>query len=497
MSDVDLRFELSPGNAVVARAGVVTAVCEENGSGLPRLVVAAADRLLASASGGSPRGGRPRSFPLTLVDRRRALTGSLDVAENVSLGIEFERRLGPLPLGIDVKRTRAAAAEALDRVGCALPPSQPARELGEFDRLHVELARAALRGSSAIVLDEPGAELGEEDTERLFAVLRGFAERGVAILVLTRRPREAMERADEIVAIRDGEIVGRHVRSEWSASPAARASVRAALLRELVDRTPRRAYPEAPPVPVEAGELLRISGWTARDPLDRSALLVDDAGLAVRAGEIVGLAGLPDSGAEDLLLSVYGRSAGTGASGQVEMDGRVVDTATVEKAISAGLYFASTDTPRYRMKVVGGISIPVPASRVASLAATGLLERGAPEPETEGWGRKALGAARSMTRAGDDEQHILGLVREFAGSERTVLMLGQPTRGMTESEREELYAGLVRSVEAGKGVVLISSELDELLGLCHRVVVMADGRVTGEVARGADPGLVAALMLRD
>jgi ABC-type sugar transport system ATPase subunit len=494
----ELRFALSSGDELVVPRGRVTAACGENGSGLDVIVTAVTKAILAP--GGERRPGVRPPFALTdgapyaLVDRRRGLTPMMDVAENVYLGLERKRRLGPLSLGIDWKLTREDAAADLALVGARVPVTTKARELGEFDRMLVELARAVARRAELVVLDEPTALLTPDEGDRLLGVIRDFAARGVAVLVLTQKPRQALGYADEVVVVRDGEVAGRHERGEWAGSLADEASVRDRILGELVDRPPRRLYPSRARAAADAGELLRVSAWTVHDPIDPRATVVEDAGLVVSAGEIVGVAGLQRSGAETLLLSVYGRSAGTDATGAVFIDGEPADTSTVERAIANGLFFAATDMPSYRVRFVGGIAMPVSPARLSKLAAAGLVDRDSDLRAGDGWGTKVLGAVRSISREGDQGSHIRGLVREFAASERRVLMLGNPTAGSTDEERSEIYAGLARIAAAGKGVVLFSSDLDELLGVCDRVVTMAAGRVTGEVPGGTAPHRVAELI---
>ena len=331
-------------------------------------------------------------------------------------------------------------------------------------------------------------------------------------MVFTQKPRQALGYADEIVVARDGAVAGVHVAPNSGAEAGAGAgtlgpAVLDEVLREMVDRprpaaddaTPGAALPVASPDAVAAGaaaapgaaaptpELLRIEGWTAHDPVDPLRPMVDGVDLVLHRGEIVGLAGLRESGAQAVLLSVYGRSEGAGASGAVFVDGQAVDTSTVEKAIAAGLFLASTDPPRYRVRFVGGIAMPVSASKLPGLVSMGLVDRDSDIAPGDGVADRMLGAVRGLSKGGPESEHIRGYVAAFAESERKVLMLGNPTSGMPEARRRELHAGLRRIAAAGKGVLLASDDLTELLELCDRVVVLANGRVTGEFARGAVP----------
>jgi ABC-type sugar transport system ATPase subunit len=496
--DDGVLFALASGDSVGAAAGELVAVCGENGSGLDVVLREVTERIVTGGRGSS---ASPAALPATaLIGTRRGLSPGFDVAENVFLGNERKKRLGPIPLGIDWERTRAETAEILTGLGSELTPRMGARELGENDRLVVELARAIARSATSVILDEPAARLGEADADRFFRLLRSLAERGIAVLVLTQKPRQALGYADRLVVVRDSAVVGEHPRSEWAEGVAAAESVRGRILRELVERG----------APVAAGregvaadgadarpELLRITDWTTHDPLDPDALLVDGADLVVHAGEIVGIAGLRRSGGQALLLSVYGNSAGAKPTGTVSVRGAVVTTDTVERAIAAGLFFASTDEPRYRVRFVGGIAMPVSSSRLPGLVKAGLVDRDSDLGPGDGWGGRLLGAVRSLSREGSQGDQIRGLVKEFAASEREVLLLGDPTAGASPAERAEVHTGLARIARSGKGVVIASDDLTELLGICDRVIGMSAGRVIGEVPGGADPAALAALIVRD
>jgi ABC-type sugar transport system ATPase subunit len=482
VTPAEFRFTLPGGDELVARAGAVVAVCAGDESGADALARQVAERI---TSGVSP--------VYAWIDRRRGLVPALDVAENIFMGHERRRARGLFRGGIDWKRTRDDAAALLAGLGSTLRPVDRAGDAGEFDRLVIEIARAEARGASVVALDEPSARLSPAETARLLEVLSGLALRGAAVLVVTQRPAEALGYADELVVLRGGAIVGVHPRASWAGSGADRETVRDRVLAELVG--PTDARPAAPATPPSPGSpLLRVTGWSTFDPVEPERALVSDAGLEVRAGEIVGLAGLRDSGAESLLLSVYGRSEGTATTGAVEVGGRPVDTSTVEKAIAAGLFLATTSAPRYRVRFVGGIAMPVSASKLPALVSLGLVDRDSDTAPREGLGATMLGAARALGKGGDEAGHIRGLVAAFPASDRRVLMLGEPFRGSTDAQRADIVAHLEAARTAGKAVVIASADLPALLALCDRVATMAAGRITGEVHAGAEPAAVGALL---
>ncbi|GAA2239096.1 sugar ABC transporter ATP-binding protein [Herbiconiux moechotypicola] len=481
------RFGLAGRGELLARGGEIAVALGGPSSGLGG-VAAEVVRRIARGSRRQPVYG--------FVGRRRGLAPALGVAENVFMGNERMRGSGLLQWGVDWEATRREAGELLRELGSSAAPTSPAAGLGEFDRLIVEIARALVREAVLLVLDEPFAELDQGEAARLVAALRVVVERGVAVLVLSERPHAALGYADAVSVVRDGEVVSMRVRGEWAAD--ARGAADAVLRDVLTEMVAGRALVSAlegrasgAVGDAEAAELplLEVSHWTVRDTVQPERVLVEDVGFAVAPGEIVGLAGFSGSGADALLLSVYGQSEGTKAGGVVAVLGAEVDTATVEKAIAAGLYLVAGDPPRYRLRFIGGLAVPVSASSVPRLAALGLIDRDSDTDPGDGVGGRLLGAVRSFGRSGSGPDQVAGLIREFPASERAVLLLSDPTKGLPEARRHEVRAGIRAVAAAGKGVVLASPDLAELAQLCDRVVVLADGRVTGEWRPASPPPL--------
>ncbi len=461
------------------------------------------------------------SARLAVISARSGVASGFDLIENVFLGRVPLRRLGPIPIGIDTKRMRVEAARVLADVGLDLPFETRGDQLDELACLRLELARALTADADLIVLDEPTALLDAPaaqpdavgDAARLLALLGRLRDRGIAVVVLTQRPRQALTYADSVAVLADRREVARHVVPAGATDTDVEA-LREAILRDMfggtddaggrsVDESMAQDAPPAsatlagaagaagaggaaPATPDARGELLRVRGWSVHDVLRPDRLVVDDVSFEVGAGEIVGIAGLRRSGAEDLLLSIYGRSAGTDATGEVSVRGTTAQTDTVEHAIAAGLFFAGTPHQRYRMQLLGGFAVPVSQSRVRGLASFGLLSDASevPSDAERGTGAKLLGAVRSLSREGDQGARVLGLLEAFPASERQVLFLLEPFDGATPAERDSILAALRTAVAGGKGAVLVSTDTALLLEHCDRTLTLSEGRLTGALPRG-------------
>ncbi|MDO9398268.1 MAG: hypothetical protein Q7T71_17110, partial [Herbiconiux sp.] len=363
------RLAVGP-DALDTPSGRIVAVCGTAGSGTAQLVAQARDAVMAPRGTAALQGGPKRDDApsgVALVSVRSSLAPRLDVTENIFLNRLRVRRLGPVPIGLDWTGMRRDAATALALVGSSASVTTPARDLSELDAVLVELARVAASPVDLLVVEEPAALLHggtEADLARVLSALEGFSARGTAVVVLTQKPRQALGYADAVAVARDGRLVARHERAEWEAEGV--EAVRRRILDELLGAdAPGDPAAPAEPDPLEgsngpdraassptAPELLRIESWSARDLLPPNQPVVSEVTLALAEGEILGLTGLERSGAETLLLSVYGRSAGVDATGRVLVRGAEVDTSTVQKAIEAGLFLATADPPRYQLSVV-------------------------------------------------------------------------------------------------------------------------------------------------
>ncbi|KQR24046.1 hypothetical protein ASF79_02060 [Agreia sp. Leaf335] len=429
------------------------------------------------------------------VRRVSSLTATLDLADNVFLGIEPKRRFFGLPGIVDRAAMRTQATALLRKVDVYSPLPTLASRLDDASRVLVEAARALAHGATVLAFTEPTAGLTDAGAERVVQVLRRLANDGIAVVVASQRPSFALEIGDAVSVLSAGSV------SVVLRPDDSRPDARGRLLEAMAggggaaDAHPAGADAAGtdaagatgpavrdPAAESPSGAVIEIIDWSTDDEFDLETPVVMGASLSAAAGEIVGLAGLEGSGRNELLLSVFGRTAGTIPSGTVFIDGLPVDTSTTMAAIEHGIFAIVTVQPKYRVRIVGGISAPATPSMLPALVKAGVVTR---DDETRSTpGARALEAVRLRGR--DDEWvRIRSLLELFPESQHRVLLLVEPTRELDAEQRAEVWLLLRVISAAGKAVIVASADLDELRAISDRVVAMAGGRVVGEVGRGA------------
>ncbi|WP_136520724.1 sugar ABC transporter ATP-binding protein [Cellulomonas telluris] len=383
----------------------------------------------------------------------------LSVAENVYLGHELASR------GFTQRRAAAQRSrELLRRLGH--PELSPHREVGTLPaagKQVVSMARALSHDARVIVMDEPSAVLDSEEVANLFRVVRELTAQGVAIVYISHRLEEIRQIGDRITVLKDGRTVAQGL-------PAATTPT-ADLIRLMTGRTVEYAIPRRPPVPDDAPVVLRVEDLTVRGAFA-------DVSFDVRAGEVVGLAGLVGSGRSEVLETVFG--ARRPHAGRVSVDGSPVHAGSVGAAVRAGIGLC----PEERKSQ--GLLLDEPVYRNITLSSFARTARGpfldeaaerrvADEQVTALDLRPADPDRAARTLSGGNQQKVL-LARWLVHGCR-VLLLDEPTRGVDVGARAEIYALIARLAAAGTAVVVVSSEIDEVLGLADRVLVLSEGRV--------------------
>jgi len=462
------------------RRGEIHAICGENGAGK--------STLMKILSGVHPHGtysgevvfdGEVCSFSgirdseargIVIIHQELALVGQLSIAENLFLGNEMARR-GM----VDWNRTNHEAEKHLRRVGLHENPVTQAGSLGVGKQQLVEIAKALSKKVRLLILDEPTAALNDDDSAHLLELLRGLREDGITCVVISHKLSEIIAIADTITILRDGRTIETLDATDVTENR---------LIAGMVGRDLEHRFP--PREPHVGEEVLRIEDWTVHSPTIHGRVVVDRANLSLRRGEIVGLAGLMGAGRTELAMSVFGRSYGVDISGRVVKDGRVIDVRTVESAIRNGIAYVSEDRKRYGLNLVADVKQNVSAAGLSLLSKRGWVNDNEEVSVAERF-RKALRIKTPnvqtgvQTLSGGNQQKVV--LAKWMFTEPDVLILDEPTRGVDVGAKYEIYTIVNSLAEQGKSVLVISSELPELLGLCDRIYTLSAGRITGEVPR--------------
>ncbi len=461
--------------------GEVHALCGENGAGKSTLIKVLSGFHPHGTYGGEIRlRGETARFAgmrdgerhgIAVIAQEPALVPEMSVAENLMLGREPVRR------GlIQWERVRAAARAALALVGSDLDPETPVRALGVGQRQMVEIAQALDKRTEILVLDEPTAALTETDARRMLALLRGLRGRGVSSIYISHRLDEVFTIADRITVLRDGRAVSTGASAEWTPD-----SVIAAMVgRRVREVSPR---PESSP----GRTVLAVENWRVADPDNPGRFVLDGVSFEAHEGEVLGIAGLMGSGRTALVSSLFG-IARSAVSGTVAVSGRASRKPFrgPAEAIAAGLALVGEDRKRYGL--VSGASV----LENLTLPALGRFRRGAllDDAARERASREQVDAlairtpslrSRVENLSGGTQQKVA--LGKWLLTRPRALFLDEPTRGIDVGSKAEIHRIAGRLAGEGVAIVLVSSDLPELLALSDRVLVLSQGRRTALLPR--------------
>ncbi|RFC48083.1 MAG: D-xylose transport system ATP-binding protein [Verrucomicrobia bacterium] len=462
----EVSFDLRPGE--------IHALCGENGAGKSTLI-----KLL---SGLHPHGsydgelffdGAPAQFAsiadaqrtgLAVIYQELALVDELTVAENLFLGCEPRR--GAL---IDWDRIWRDGRALLARVGLDLAPDTLVGDLGVGSKQLVEIAKALGKNARVLILDEPTAALAEREVDTLLELLRDLRRRGIACIYISHKLDEVFAVADRITVLRDGAtIITLH-------TPATNKNevIRAMVGREITEFFPRHAsHPGEVLLSVDDLCAAAVKGGPAR---------LHHISFELRAGEVLGIGGLMGAGRTELLMHLFG-AWGTRLSGRVQLAGRPLDAASPVAALAAGLVLASEDRKRYGLILAESIGFNLSLSSISRLRRGALIDEEREAHANQGLFSSLRVKAPSLettvgTLSGGNQQKVV--LGKALMTEPRVVFLDEPTRGIDVGAKLEVYTLVNELTAQGKAVVLVSSELPELLGMSDRILMLHDGRVGG------------------
>ena len=406
-----------------------------------------------------------------IIHQELALVPLLSVAENLFIGNERATK-GV----IDWRETYRRTEELLKKVGLSESPTTLVDSLGVGKQQLIEIAKALSKEVRLLILDEPTAALSESDSQALLDLMLELKEQGVTQIIISHKLNEVRRVADSVTVIRDGTTV-----STMNAKTEDITEDR--IVREMVGRDMAQRYP---PRDRRAGELLmEVDNWNVWHAEHSERQVIRDISFNVRAGEVVGIAGLMGAGRTELAMSLFGKSYGRNISGEVRMHGKPVDTGTVGKAIKAGFAYVTEDRKGLGLILDDTIQRNTTLSNLPAVARNGVINEGEETRVAEGY-REAMNIRtpsvfqKVVNLSGGNQQKVV--LGKWLFTEPEVLILDEPTRGIDVGAKFEIY-GIINDLSAqGKGVVMISSEMPELLGMCDRVYVMNEGEFVGELS---------------
>jgi ABC-type sugar transport system ATPase subunit len=460
-------------------AGEIHALVGENGAGKSTLIKILAGVYPHPEYGGEIfLGGAERRFAnvraaekagIAIIFQELSLVKDLSVAENVFLGRE-PRRFGV----INWEQLYSRAQKLLDDLHLAIDPLTPVRNLGIGQQQLVEIAKALSQDARIVVLDEPTAALTDAEVETLFGILNKLRSRGVAMIYISHKLDEVFRISDRITVLRDGRTIGTDATSSMDEGR---------IIAKMVGREVGQIFPEATHVRGEV--VFEARNVTVEDTSVPGKLLVERVGFAVRKAEVLGIAGLMGSGRSELLMAIFGAHAGR-KSAEMFVDGKPIQINQPSDAIKHGIGFVTEDRKRYGLILDQTILKNMTLAGLRSLSGRFVTNEDAEAAAGERAARDLRIKANSVftiagTLSGGNQQKVV--LAKWLLTNPRVLFLDEPTRGIDVGAKQEIYAQINRLAESGLAIVLVSSELPEVLGLSDRVIVLHEGRVTGEFTR--------------
>ncbi len=452
-------------------AGQVLALVGENGAGKSTLMNILAGVFPATAGEILWQGQRveidsplsARQLGVAIIHQELQLCENLDIAANLFLGREPRRggRLGVLRS----RRQYADSRQWLDRVGLPLPADTPLSRLTVAQKQLVEIARALSVNARLVVMDEPTSALTETEARRLFELIAQLKANGIAVIYISHRLEEVLSHTDRVVCLRDGRRVGEARTAELS---------RDAIIKMMVGREVAQLFPKRP---VAVHDVVL-------DVRHLAAPAVSDVSFVVRRGEIVGFAGLVGAGRSEVMHALFGAVKRRG--GEVYLHGVLQRIREPRDAVKAGLAYVTEDRKLLGLVLTQSVRENVTLAFLRAICGGILLRRGRETTVT----RDAIERLRikvadmhtpALNLSGGNQQKVV-LAKWLAGTP-AVIILDEPTRGIDVASKAEIHSLICDLAEEGAGVILISSEMEEVLAMSDRILVMAEGRITGELLK--------------
>ena len=407
---------------------------------------------------------------IVIIHQELALVPLLSIAENMFLGNECGSAAK-----INWDETHKKARELLDLVGLKDSTQTLIKDIGVGKQQLVEIAKALGKNVKLLILDEPTASLNDRESKALLDLLLELKKKGVTSIIISHKLNEVSYVADAITVIRDGTVIKSLYKDKDTFDE--NTIIAAMVGRELSDRFPKRES--------HIGEVcFEVKNWNVDHPVFDGIKVCDNVNFNVRKGEVVGISGLMGAGRTELAMSIFGHSYGTNISGQIFLNGKEVTFPTVKSAIQHGIAYVTEDRKGNGLILSESIAKNTTSANLERVSNHGILDFGlenkfAEEMRVEMHTKCASIFEDVGNLSGGNQQKVL--VGKWLFAEPDILILDEPTRGIDVGAKYEIYCIINKMIADGKSVIMISSEMPEILGMCDRIYIMNEGKMVGEM----------------
>lgn len=409
---------------------------------------------------------------IVIIHQELALIPLLTIGENMFLGNEKKNKFG----SIDWDMTYNEAEKHMRQVGLSESAQTLIKDIGTGKQQLVEIAKAFSKNVKLLILDEPTSSLNDEDAKMLLDLLLEFKKNGLTSIIITHKLNEIIYCADKATIIRDGSTIETLVKGvdEFSEDRIIKGMVG----RPMDDRYPSREHKVRKEVSLE------VKNWTVYHPLYHEKVVDNNISFQVHKGEVIGFSGLQGAGRTELAMSIFGKSYGSNISGELYLNGQKVELKNPEQAIRHGLAYVTEDRKVNGLILDESIRFNTTLARIDKVCTKGIIdttaEKNVAEEMTKAMGTKtpSIEQKTGNLSGGNQQKALLG---KWMFTEPEVLILDEPTRGIDVGAKYDIYCLINQMVEEGKSVIMISSEMPELIGMCDRIYIMNEGELRGEL----------------
>ncbi|HBF37855.1 MAG TPA: ABC transporter ATP-binding protein [Firmicutes bacterium] len=409
---------------------------------------------------------------IAIIHQELALIPTLSIFENMFICNEQTDN----GFSINWNKTKSKALEICKKVGLNVNIETRVMDIGMGKQQLVEISKALSKDIKILILDEPTAALNDEESDHLLNLILDLKKHGIASIIISHKLQEVIKVADEITVIRDGATIETLVKGQDEITEA--RIIKGMVGREITDRFPKRQN--------QIGDIrFEIENWNVFDPTDESRQVINDISMNVRKGEVVGIAGLMGAGRTELAMSVFGKAYGKKISGSLKKDGRKIELHNVSEAIKNRIAYSTEDRKNAGVIFTFDIKRNVTIAALSKIANSQVIDENKEIQVGEEYRKKLRIKSSSILQnagnlSGGNQQKVVFSKCIFADPD--ILFLDEPTRGIDVGAKYEIYSIINELAEEGKSIVMISSELPEILGMCDRIYVMNEGRIVGELS---------------